>query len=260
MDNTDSEENMYRIQSIRKDKADEQSGREKLINEIDRKLKQYGEWFNAITIKKLALLTFTDELLDRERKSMSLKTPRIRAYYSMINYYWNEKPIVKSETEFLNLADDFVILSGDQDSSFLSALERFIVKSRIKLLKVRFSDTKRLVVSLTIQNIFSTPRTLAKTDDPAIRLLDKTKLNYLAIAMAAVVSAILLMIPICLLFKLVVSERIKLATVLLFSFVFHAVISYLAKPDNYQLFMATAMWALSRAISVFSLVFRNEID
>ena len=89
--------------------------------------------------------------------------------------------------------------------------------------------------------MFSTPRTLAKTDDPAIRLLDKTKLNYLAIAIAAVVSAILLMIPISLLFRLVVSERIKLAIVLLFSFLFHAVISYLTKPDNYQLFMVTAM-------------------
>jgi len=208
MDNTDSEKNEYRIQSIRKDKADEQSEREKLIDEIDCKLKQY------------------DELLDRERNSMSLKKPRTRAYHSIINYYWNEKPIVKSETAFLNLADDFVILSGDQDSSFHSALERFIGKSRIKPLK----------------NIFSTPGTLAKTDDPAIRLLDKTKLNYLAIAIAAVVSAILLMIPISLLFRLVVSERIKLAIVLLFSFLFHAVISYLTKPDNYQLFMATATY------------------
>jgi hypothetical protein len=65
-------------------------------------------------------------------------------------------------------------------------------------------------------------------------------MNYLAIVIAAVVSAILLMIPICLLFRLVVSERIKLAIVLLFSFLFHAVISYLTKPDNYQLLMATA--------------------
>ena len=43
MDNTDSEKNKYRIQSIRKDKADKQSEREKLIDEIDCKLKQYGE-------------------------------------------------------------------------------------------------------------------------------------------------------------------------------------------------------------------------
>ena len=107
-------------------------------------------------IRKLALLTFTDELLDRERNSMSLRKPRTRAYHSIINYYWNEKPIVKSETAFLNLADDFVILSGDQDSSFHSALERFIGKSRIKPLKVRFFNTKQLGVSLTIpEHIFN---------------------------------------------------------------------------------------------------------
>ena len=82
-------------------------------------------------------LTFTDELLDRERNSMLLRKPRTRAYHSIINYYWNEKPIVKSEMEFLNLADDFIILSGEQDKSFHSTLERYIAKSRIKLLKVR---------------------------------------------------------------------------------------------------------------------------
>lgn len=81
--------------------------------------------------------------------------------------------------------------------------------------------------------MFLTPGTLAKTNNPAIRLLDKTKLNYLAIAIAAVVSAVLLIIPICLLFRLIVSEKIRLAIVLLFSFLFHAVISYLTKPDNY---------------------------
>jgi len=81
--------------------------------------------------------------------------------------------------------------------------------------------------------MFSTPKTLAKTNNPTIRLLDKTKLNYLIIAIAAVVLAILLIILICLLFRLIVSERIKLAIILLFSFLFYAVISYLIKPDNY---------------------------
>ncbi|XTI90784.1 hypothetical protein V2W45_1522451 [Cenococcum geophilum] len=180
IDNTNSKKNKYRIQSIRRNKADKQSEREKLINKINCKLKQY------------------DELLDRERNLMSLKKPRTSAYY------------IKSKTEFLNLADDFVILSGDQDSNFHSALKRFIRKSRIKPLKIRFSDTKQLGM-----------------------LLDKTKLNYLAIAIAAVVSAVLLIIPICLLFRLIVSEKIRLAIVLLFSFLFHAVISYLTKPDNY---------------------------
>jgi len=69
---------------------------------------------------------------------MLLRKPRTRAYHSIINYYWNEKPIVKSEMEFLNLADDFIILSGEQDRSFHSTLERYIGKSQIKLLKVRF--------------------------------------------------------------------------------------------------------------------------
>lgn len=69
IDNTNSKKNKYRIQSIRRNKADKQSEREKLINKINCKLKQY------------------DELLDRERNLMSLKKPRTSAYYSIINYY-----------------------------------------------------------------------------------------------------------------------------------------------------------------------------
>jgi len=86
----------------------------------------------------------------------------------------------------------------------------------------------------------STPGTLAKTDDPSIRLLDKTKLNYLARAIAGVVSVILLMIPVCLLFKLEASDQFRLVIVLLFAFIYQAIISYLVKPDYYELFMATA--------------------
>ena len=43
LDNADSETHAYRNQSIRRDKVDEQSKRRILIDEIDRKLKEYGE-------------------------------------------------------------------------------------------------------------------------------------------------------------------------------------------------------------------------
>ena len=43
MDNTNSKKNKYRIQLIRRDKADKQLEREKLINKINCKLKQYGK-------------------------------------------------------------------------------------------------------------------------------------------------------------------------------------------------------------------------
>ena len=45
LDNADSETHAYRNQSIRRDKADEQSEREILIDKIDRKLKEYGELY-----------------------------------------------------------------------------------------------------------------------------------------------------------------------------------------------------------------------
>lgn len=208
LDSADSKTNAYKIQSMRRDKSDQPSKRDELLDTIESKLREY------------------DGLLELERNSMSLKKPRARAYRSIINYYWNERPVVKSETDFLNLADDFVILSGDKDTAFHSALERFIVKSRLNWLK----------------QCFSTPETLKKTKDPAIRLLDKTRVNYLAIFIAAVASVIILMMPVCLLFRLVVSDQLRLAIVLLSAFLFHTLISFLAKPNNYESFMATAAY------------------
>ena len=53
-----------------------------------------------------------------------------------MNYLWNEKPIVRSETSFLNLKDDFVILAEEQDSPFHATLEKMICNCSIKGVKV----------------------------------------------------------------------------------------------------------------------------
>ena len=61
--------------------------REKLINKINYKLKQYSKWFNAIKIRKSALLIFIDKPLNRKRNLILLKKLRTYIYYSIINYY-----------------------------------------------------------------------------------------------------------------------------------------------------------------------------
>jgi hypothetical protein len=48
--------------------------------------------------------------------------PSKRDFFSIVNYIWNSKPIVKSEAQILNNRDDFVQLSERTESP----LENFI--------------------------------------------------------------------------------------------------------------------------------------
>ena len=108
-----------------------------MIDEIDRRLEHYGEQLGSTNWHVITTgLTITDNLLERERRSMSMQKPTKRNYRSIVNYLWNEKPIVRSETAFLNPKDDFIILAKEQDSPFHATLEKMICNSPIKGVKV----------------------------------------------------------------------------------------------------------------------------
>ncbi|KAJ9648280.1 hypothetical protein H2199_001133 [Coniosporium tulheliwenetii] len=206
MDLADDQAHPYRNQSIRRDKADPESERQALMDEIDQKLEHY------------------DKLLAREQKSLLMERPTKRNYRSLINYIWNEKPIVQSEMTFLNPADDFVILSKEQDSPFHVRIEKLLQKSGRDWLK----------------RLFSTPEQRQKTQDSAIDLYSKARINYLVQAIVALVTIILLMTPICLLFYLDFNREVKVVVVLLFVSLFPATITILARPKNHEVFAATA--------------------
>ncbi|EON67151.1 hypothetical protein W97_06404 [Coniosporium apollinis CBS 100218] len=208
MDKADDQAHPYRNQSIRKDKADPESERQALMDEIDQKLEHYG----------------IDKLLVREQESLLMEKPTKRNYRSLINYIWNEKPIVRSEMTFLNPADDFVILSKEQDSPFHVRIEKMLQKSG--------KDWPK--------RLFSTPEQRQKTQDSAIDLYSKTRINYLVQAIVTLVIIILLMTPICLLFYLDSNREVKIVVVLLFVSLFPATITILARPKNHEVFAATA--------------------
>lgn len=69
-----------------------------------------------------------------------MEKPTKRNYRSLINYIWNEKPIVRSEMTFLNPADDFVILSKEQDSPFHVRIEKMLQKSGKDWPKVNINE------------------------------------------------------------------------------------------------------------------------
>jgi hypothetical protein len=77
-----------------------------------------------------------DALLERELRSSRIQTPTKRQYRSLVNFLWNRKPVVKSETEFLKHRDDFVLLSDEPDSPLENLLDRIICSVPIAGLRV----------------------------------------------------------------------------------------------------------------------------
>ncbi|OCK84539.1 hypothetical protein K432DRAFT_115587 [Lepidopterella palustris CBS 459.81] len=208
LDTEDANKKNGRIHSVMGDQADGQSRRPALIDKIDQKLMHY------------------DELLAHERASMAMPRPTKRNYRSILNYVWNNKPIVRGEVEYLTHADDFVILSNEQDSNFHAFLERLLPTCR----------------SAWFLRLFSTEEQREKTKDPFVRLISKRRLNILIRLLVAIATVALLMIPVCLLFELRTSDKMKIVIVLIFVLLFPVMISIFAKPRNHELVAAIAAY------------------
>ncbi|OJD35407.1 uncharacterized protein BKCO1_17000149 [Diplodia corticola] len=199
----------FRLASISYDEAQSDSPRKELIERIDAKLEHY------------------DALLTRERDSLAMDKPTKRNLQSLINFVWNTKMLAEEEIDYLNREDDFVILAKDQDSPFHVSLETLLAKKPLSWLQPMF--------------VSKTQAEKAKgSEEVPIILFSKTRVNALIRVIVTLVTVALLMIPVCLLFSLGLSDKIKVVFVLLFVIVFPIAISIFAQPKSHELFAATA--------------------
>ncbi|EKG18467.1 hypothetical protein MPH_04269 [Macrophomina phaseolina MS6] len=207
----DTPERRRRLSSIRFDKAQQDSERNGLIEEIDSKLEHY------------------DALLARERDSLAMDTPTRRNHRNLVNYVWNKRKIAKSEIELLNRIDDFVILSKDQDSPFHAFLENVLHKYSFSWLQCIFvSETQK-------EKARGAERT-------RISLFSKTRINMLIQLIVALITLTLLVVPVCLLFDMDLTDEAKVVIVVVFVLVFPVSILFFATPRPHELFAATAAY------------------
>lgn len=97
---------------------------------------------NQFEYKTLLLNHHLDILVSRIRTYVSLKKPSGRDLSSFINWVWDEKPLSREESRFLEHQDDFVALSDGQEVGWLDG---FVEDSMAKcipkrLMKVRPGD------------------------------------------------------------------------------------------------------------------------
>lgn len=201
----------YRLASIQYDKAQQDSMRTDLVERIDTKLEQY------------------DTLLARERQSLAMEKPTKRNHLNLINYVWNTRMIAQAEAGVLNRLDDFVVLSRNQDSPFHTFLEDVLQKFPLPW----------------IQRIFVSKVQEAKaegSENAGINLFSKARISALIQVTVTIITVGLLMVPVCLLFKLKMADKIKVVLLLVFVLVFPIAISVFARPRHHELFAATAAY------------------
>ena len=60
--------------------------------------------------------------MSRIQTYVSLKAPSRRNVTSFTDWFRNHKPLVQSESDFIKHPDDFVALSGEQESGWLDGI------------------------------------------------------------------------------------------------------------------------------------------
>ena len=122
------------------DNENEDVERRDLLNELTRELKEYGKRCR-VTLTRVRWLTLprVDKMLFRERATMAMPKPSERNHRSVLSYLWEEKFMVEEEGDYINLVDDLVILTCNQDSLFEAKLEEYISCIPFQCIRVSLS-------------------------------------------------------------------------------------------------------------------------
>ncbi|KAF2174896.1 hypothetical protein K469DRAFT_704011 [Zopfia rhizophila CBS 207.26] len=212
LDAEDDKHHNRRIRSLRQDRADKESKRMELIDEIDSKLKHY------------------DDLLERELRSGLMQKPTKRNYRSLVNYLFNRAPVVRSEQlNILKHRDDFILLTGQSESPLERTLDTLICRVPIKWFRRLFSSEAQL-------------DKFDEAKDQHTILTSTEKIEQLARAIASLLAIFLIGVPLYVLASTNFSDRTKLTVLMVALFLFPIAIQIAARPKNHELFAATAAY------------------
>lgn len=192
---------------VRDDRRDGQE-RKDLINKIDRKLKEY------------------DDCVVRARNMAQLPAVTDRNYQSVRNYVSNKAPLCFHEQKtFLERRKDFVqIIEPKEGSWFDAAIEDMLMHMPKPFARVFFSD----------------PDQRRSTNDHHVYLYSKSRIDYFARILIALLAVALLMAPVVVLFLHEQSGGIKITVILLFTLFFAAALSTFTRAKRHEVFAATA--------------------
>ncbi|MCJ1401912.1 hypothetical protein MMC11_005129 [Xylographa trunciseda] len=171
-----------------------------------------------------------DELLCKTKEIMHWKKPTTRNRRSYVNYINNEGLLAEGEGEFIRYSEDLVALGGELEDSWLNGIVEDIVDS----------IPKRIA-----QFFFRSKAQKKRTSDDFIVYYDKSRLDFFIRLIMTIFSAILLMIPVFVLYAIEQSTGFaKDVVVLAFTLVFAVFLALLTKAKRHELFAATAGYVI----------------
>ncbi|KAK3201734.1 hypothetical protein GRF29_164g468701 [Pseudopithomyces chartarum] len=166
-------------------------------------------------------------LLECEHRSSLMQKASKRDHLNLVNYLWNQKSIVKSETEFTNQQDDFIKLSECSESPLESFID-YVICNWVpsKWLRQQFTSQSQMSKFSNEYTILTSPR--------KIFILSRIIASALAIGTISV--------PLAVLVSDVCSDKTKLVVLMVSVIAFPAAIQLAARPRTLELFVATATY------------------
>lgn len=213
-----------RLVSRRLDYERPDSVRREIVASVHSKLKEY------------------DEALLRTQKIQAIKRPSLRSQRNVHTLIHNTESLVHTEADWIREGTDLAALGCAADRGWLNNF---------------LENTLNTISRTATRTLFRTHEQKIKTGDEALHLVSLDRLDNILRAVITILAAILLLVPVFVLFKLQptnVSEverkgNYQILTVFIFTLLFSASCSIFTQAKKQEVFTATA--AYSAVLVVF---------
>ncbi|KAF6237536.1 hypothetical protein HO173_004426 [Letharia columbiana] len=183
-----------------------------------------------------------DEALLRTQKIQAIKRPSRRSQRNVHNLIHNTESLVRNEADWIREGTDLAALGCAADRGWLNTC---------------LENTLNTISRTATKKLFQTHEQEIKTGDEALHLVSLDRLDNVLRAIVTMVAAILLLVPVYVLFKLQPTNmsdverrgNYQILTIFIFTLLFSASCSIFTQAKKQEVFAATA--AYSAVLVVF---------
>ncbi|MCJ1379749.1 hypothetical protein MMC17_002852 [Xylographa soralifera] len=215
------------------DRDGDTRARAKILDDIRRKLGEYGAYFHGTLAILATYLYSADGFLVKARDLVSFQKPSKRDYNSVLNWIWNHKPLVDKEQCFIKHEEDVLTLhNGREWCGFDELVESLLLK-----LDCNF-----------VRWMFLAPEVRNKTLDRNVHYYTRSRVNRLIGLVITSIIFVLLVLPVIAMYKLTAvgakpqSTFNAVGVLVVFTLLFSAAMSLLTKAQRHELFAASAAY------------------
>jgi len=213
------------------------AGQKRLINrQFDIKRSRGDDGFRPrreILAELRTKLLEYDELLIKARDLQAFQRPSHRDYKSVRTWFWNLKPLVRKEANYIKKKEDIITLrSGREWSSFDGLVE----------------STLRRFDCEALRRLFCTRELREKTDDRNMYYYSASRVEAFVGLIITSIIFVLLVLPVIVMYKLTSLGQGEHGTfkaigvLVVFTLLFSAAMSMLTKARRHELFAAAAAY------------------